>query len=344
MVTDLRVHDLPPATLLAFLEACVAHPGQDLSAVAAFAGFSASTGRKALPTLEALTLVERDGNGRYSAQVDGVSRGGDHQAGLLVLRRALQSYRPFEALCEGLALGESSRDAVRKAALLLGLGNGAVDKFDVLIRLGRDLGILQVDGKDVTLAAKLVPAEASDLLVLKPQDVESEAKARLFNARWLGRTANNLLDEVDRRLLCDALLKYQTDPRGSVHSSGQALEDFLREIASSKGYAAEAKKASGAGQLATLLVSKGLIRSHHQKLVEAVSTARNATSHRKDKKTLTPWEITDYCAFAVLAQVLTAIRSIGEYVTTGDRRYEQHEGSEAEKPARPVTDAQGCVR
>jgi hypothetical protein len=295
----------------------VAHPGQDPTSLAAFAGFSASTARKALPTLEALNLVKRDAEGRCTSHADGVTRGGDHESGLLVLRRALQGYRPFEVLCEGLALGESVRDATRKAAVLLGLDAGASDKFKVLIRLGRDLGVLAGDGAKLTLAPVLVPGRTSEVAIVKLGDVESEAKARLFNARWLGRTANNLLDETDRQLLCDALLEHESDPRGSADSSGQALEDFLRELAASKGYAGEAKKTNGASQLVALLVSKGLIHSHHQKLVDAVSTVRNATAHRKDKKTLTPWEITPTGALAALTMTLTAIRSISEFLRTG---------------------------
>jgi len=152
---------------------------------------------------------------------------------------------------------------------------------------------------------------------MTPADIESEAKARLFNARWLGRQVHNMLDEVDRQLLCDGLLKFRSDPRKSVDSTGQALEDFLREIATRNGHAAEAKKMNGAGQLAALLVSTGLIHSHHQKVAEAVSTVRNATSHWKDKKTLAPWTITEDGAFATLVQTLTAIRSISEYTTNG---------------------------
>src|SRR5579862_8126467 len=72
MEIDLRVHDVPPPTLLAFLEAAVVHPGQDAAGVASFAGFSPSTGKRALPTLEALGLVQRDGKGRYSALVSEV--------------------------------------------------------------------------------------------------------------------------------------------------------------------------------------------------------------------------------------------------------------------------------
>jgi hypothetical protein len=216
-----------------------------------------------------------------------------------------------------LVAGERQIPESRKATLLLGLTNGAADKFDVLTRLGLSLGILAGDGSALTLAPELMPAAADDLVVVTPADIESEAKARLFNARWLGRQVHNMLDEVDRQLLCDGLLKFRSDPRKSVDSTGQALEDFLREIATRNGHAAEAKKMNGSGQLAALLVSKGLIHSHHQKVAEAVSTVRNATSHRKDKKTLAPWTITELGAFATLAQTLTAIRSIGEYTTNG---------------------------
>jgi len=317
LAIDLRVHDVPSSTLLAFLEATAVHPGQDATGVASFAGFSTSTGRKALPTLEALNLVKRDEHGRYSTHVADVRRGTAHETGLSLLRRALLGYRPFEAFCEGLVLGEAPRDAARKATLLLGLTNGAADKFDVLTRLGLSLGILAGDGSALTLAPELMPAAGDDLVVVTSADIESEAKARLFNARWLGRQVHNMLDEVDRQLLCDGLLKFGSDPRKSVDSTGQALEDFLREIATRNGHAAEAKKMNGAGQLAALLVSKGLIHSHHQKVAEAVSTVRNATSHRKDKKTLAPWTITELGAFATLAQTLTAIRSIGEYTSNG---------------------------
>lgn len=187
----------------------------------------------------------------------------------------------------------------------------------MLARLGRGLGILDTNGTPVTLAAEFTPVAEGDAIVITPADVESEAKARLFNARWVGRSVHNALDEVDRQLLCEALLKFRDDPRKSVESSGQALEDFLREIAAKNGLAAEAKKANGAGQLATLLLSKGLIHAHHLKLVEAVSTVRNARSHRKDKRTMTPWTITDHGAFSTFTTTLTTIRSIGEYTING---------------------------
>jgi hypothetical protein len=52
-------------------------------------------------------------------------------------------------------------------------------------------------------------------------------------------------------------------------------------------------------------------------MVDSVATIRNATAHRKDKKTLQPWELTPFGAFAALSMTLTAVRSIYLYVNTG---------------------------
>jgi len=60
-----------------------------------------------------------------------------------------------------------------------------------------------------------------------------------------------------------------------------------------------------------------MILSHHVKLIESVSTVRNAKAHSKDKKTLTPWEITEFGAFWTCAGALVAIRSIFEFTRGG---------------------------
>ena len=205
--------------------------------------------------------------------------------------------------------------AARKTALLLEVDDGHTERLNILLGWGADLGILESGDNGYKLIAELDARNVREVDGISADDVESEAKARLHNARRLGRRANNYLDEVDRQLLADALLEHETRPRKSVEDSGQAFEDFLRELASDNGLAAEAKKANGAGQLASLLYTRGLIHSHHQKLADAISTPRNATAHKKDKKTLTPWEITPLGAFSTHSMTLTVIRSIYEYTT-----------------------------
>jgi hypothetical protein len=316
-VSTLRLNDVPIATLGAFMEACAVHETSDLYELAAFSGFSHSTARKAVPTLETLGIIKRTNGGPYSIAVEGVTRGMNDLAREQVIRRALLGFRPFEMLIEGIALGEAEEAAIRKTLLLLGLPASETSKLQTLIRWAENLGIVESADGSLKLVAELSIESADDLGALTAADVESEAKARLFNAARLGRDANNYLDEVDRGLLADALLRYEWDARKSIDASGQALEDFLRHVADDRGFSTEAKKASGAGQLANLLFAKGVIHNHQQKMVDAVATIRNATAHRKDKKTLTPWELTPFGAFSALSMTLTAIRSIHVYVQKG---------------------------
>ena len=318
MSISLSIMRVPIQTLSAFMEAVAVHSTSDAAELADFAGFSPKTASRALPSLETLGVVERNSAGVYRIKAEGVTRGMSPDAAALILRRALLGFRPFEMLTEGLVLGESAPTAARKAALLLDVDDRHAERFDVLLGWGADLGILTNGDGGYKLAAELQSSAIEEVGGISAEDVESEAKARLYNARRLGRDAHNYLDEVDRQLLADALLEHESTPRKSVEDSGQALEDILRELAEDNGLAAEAKKANGAGQLASLLHTKGLIHSHHQKLVDAVSTPRNATAHKKDKKTLTPWEVTPFGAFSTHSMALTVIRSI--YESTANRK------------------------
>ena len=304
-------------TLAAFLEACAAHPSADIEEVARFADFNTRTAKSALTSLETLGLAKQDGNGVWRATAPGVARGMSSESATLVIRHALQGFRPFEALCEGLALGEDAATASRKAALALGLDAASSEKLAILLRWGADLGILEHGDDGLRLRPELQASAALGVPLLSVADLESEAGARLYNARQLGRDANSYLDEIDRKLLADALLAYDIKPRDSVENTGQAVEDFLREIAGNNGLASEAGKLNGIGQLANLLYSKAVIHNHHQKLADAVSTMRNASAHRKDKKTMTPWTITPLAAFSVHSTALTAIHSIHQHTTSG---------------------------
>jgi hypothetical protein len=299
------------------MEACAVHQTQQLEQLATYAGFSASTARKAVSSLETLGIIGRNGDGSYVLLVQGVSRGMPDEAKAQLVRRALLGFRPFEMFLEGIALGEDEREAIRKTLLLLDLPGSDASKLDVLRKWGHDLGILDESANGTELTAELTVERTDELGALSSADVESEAKARLYNARRLGRDANHYLDEIDRGLLADALLLHEEDARRSIDASGQALEDFLRHVAADHGYDSEAKKASGAGQLANLLYSKSVIHNHHQKMVDAVATIRNATAHRKDKKTLTPWELSSFGAFSAFVMTLTAIRSIQLFTQKG---------------------------
>jgi hypothetical protein len=239
-----------------------------------------------------LGLISKDSTNKFICNApEEVKRSTNVDDAILIIKQAMHNFRPFEAVCEGLALGETESIAIQRAALNLGLGDPS--KLNILISWGEDLGILERRDGSLQLATELMTRVATAASTISSANIDSEVAARLFNAAQLGREANHYLDEQDRTLLAKAQLSIRTNPEGAVEKSGKALEDYLRELAITKGFATEAKGQNGAGQLGTMLVSKGVIHSHHSQLITAISTVRNMKAHHKDKKIMTPWHVTE---------------------------------------------------
>lgn len=314
----LSITRVPLSTLAAFLVAVAAHPHSDEGVVAQFAGgLSRTTAKRTLPILIELGLVSKDDSGKFICKVPEVERGTKPDDAVLVIKQAMHNFRPFEAVCEGLALGEPESVAVQRAALNLGLDDPS--KLSILIGWGEELKILQRLGGSLQLAPEVMTKVAAAGSTISSAKIDSEAAARLFNASQLGRAANHYLDEQDRTLLAKAQLSIRTNPEEAVEKSGKALEDYLREIATTKGLAAEAKGQNGAGQLGLMLVGKAVIHSHHNQLIAAISTVRNMKAHHKDKKTMKPWHVTEAGAEWAVFGTLQIIRSVHAYVFKGDQ-------------------------
>lgn len=313
-MTSMRLYDVSVPSLCSLLEATAANPGANLEAITKFSGYGRRTAREALWSLVTLELVLENEGGTYRASESSVSRGMTEEALRAPIAAALLSFRPFEAVCEGLAHSEASDMAITRAAVKLGLEQQDESRLPILLKWGEDLGLVtSVDGK-WELAKRIDSVAQEGLSLVSPEDVESEAKARLFIARRLGEDAYQFLDSADRRLLATSLLEISTDPGQAIEDGSQGLEDYLREVCNDRGLSHKAKKLNGPSQLASMMVAEGLIHGHHSKLIDSVSAVRAAKAHRKDKKTLAPWAITDHGAFATTMMALTAIRSVHEYI------------------------------
>lgn len=312
----LSIQRVPLDTLANFLLAIAAHPHSDTEVIADFAGgMSKATAKRAIPALIALGLVTQDNNGAYQSIRASISRASSYDQLRLVLKEALLGFRPFEAICEGINLGEGESEALRRTAIALSIENP--DALSVLIRWGEELGILVRESQGLCLSSDLAMSGVKSSNTLSSRDIDSEAAARLYNARRLGRQANNFLDKTDRSLLAKAQMECQSAPDDALEKAGQALEDFLREVSNDKGFGVEAAKCNGAGQLGSMLVGKGLLHSHQNQIVLALGAARNMTAHHKDKKTLLPWDITESGARWGISGTLAIIRSIYEYIYGG---------------------------
>jgi len=126
-----------------------------------------------------------------------------------------------------------------------------------------------------------------------------------------------LLLEIFFEALLANLLALGEEPVAEVGVAVAALIHERVDVAVDLGHDTEARKCNGASQLASLLIGKNVIHVNHQKLADMVAAVRNAKTHHKDKRTLTPWHITPLGAFAAVSTTLTAIRSVFEYVKGG---------------------------
>lgn len=309
-----RLRRVPPATLRSVLRGCAIHKSASTEEIARSCGMGEETAVKALLVLSDMGLVSGDSSSWTCVRPD-LNRSSDDATVDEAMRDALLAYRPFESICEGLVVGESFGQAARHTAVALGLGSREEANLGLLKQWGTELGIL-TGTEPVALSPDL--RAAVEALAANPvAGVSSNAEARLYVSSALGRDAFDQLDEVDRSLLARAVTECDGDPSTSVEASGQALEDYLRELCGSNGLAQDAAKVNGAGQLGGLLRQNNLIHPHHVKLIDSASTLRNAKAHKKDKQTVTPWTITPLGARTAFGMAVLAIESIHDWVSNG---------------------------
>lgn len=280
---------VPLSTLRNVLRSCAIHKGAGTESIARACAVGNGTATKALVVLSDFGLVEGN-ESAWTCTSPVLDRTSNDSAVDAAIRDALLAYRPFESICEGLIAGESLNQATRHTAVAFGLGKQAEACLNLLVQWGIELEVL-ADGDHISLSDDLQVGVES-LAAIPVTTVSSIAETRLYISTLLGRDAFDELDEVDRGLLVMAVKNCDSDPAVSVEASGQALEDHLREFCISNGFAQEASKLNGAGQLAGLLRQHNLIHPHHVKLIDSTSMLRNAKAHKKDRETVVPWNIT----------------------------------------------------
>lgn len=309
-----KLKRVPLSTLRGVLRCCAIHKGADTVAIARSCATGEATVTKALIVLSEFGLVQGDASG-WTCSSPSINRTSDDAAVGAAIRDAMLAYRPFESICEGLVAGECFEQAARHAAVAFDLDARGEANMSLLRQWGVELGIL-TDRDPVTLSPDLQQAVES-LAAMPVGGVASNAETRLYVSTLLGRDAFDELDETDRGLLSTAVTKCDSDPAASVEASGQALEDQLRELCIAKGLGNEASKMNGAGQLAGLLRHHDIIHPNHVKLIDSASMLRNAKAHKKDKQTVTPWDITPLGARTAFGTTVLAIRSVHDWVSNG---------------------------
>jgi len=226
----------------------------------------------------------------------------------------LAKWSPFQTFLRFVLDGSTPHDATTKLSVLLGQQIPTMAS-ETLLRWAQSAGFIETDesGRWV-LVAKSKTGPSQHLSRFRNAAM-NEISARDFLYEHLGQATSAYLDTVETDELVNSLLK--PDPRDAIDSFGRALEDFLRRLGNSGGLPLNREK--GIEEIANTLVSANIIEQKQQKLLAALSTARVACAHSKERKSLQRWEIRAEFATGVILLGLETMRSVHMFVTEGQR-------------------------
>lgn len=242
-----------------------------------------------------------------------------HDEQRLLFRKALQSFEPFIDFIMFLEKGNDPYEAARKVRSIFGVERNTEDVLWVLREWGSFAGILSEDNYKLIDEFKALKQSSVSKLLL---EVDNELRAKLYLRKILGDAIKHLTDEENS--LIKAILNIQKDPRTSIQTAGEALEDYLREIAKIRDV--DVSKQNGILQIAEALRKSGVIAGKHVQVLkglqvfldrdifEEFSAFRNMAHHGKDKKEMRKWELSEELALSYIIQVLLCIKSLYYYV------------------------------
>ena len=237
----------------------------------------------------------------------------------ILFRKALQSFDPFMDFIFFLEKGDSPDEAVRKVKSLYNIERKTEDILWVFKKWGNFAEIFL--NNTFELVDELKYSKPSIIVELLSQ-INNELKAKLWLAKVL-RDARKYITNEEYEYLIEAVLHIQKDPRRSVQSAGEILEDYLRKIANDRNI--DVSKKNGISQIAEELRKNGVIASKHisilkglqvfldRDIFDGLAAFRNMAHHGKDKKEMKKWEFSEELALSYVIQVVLCIKSIYYY-------------------------------
>jgi hypothetical protein len=307
--------DIPPEQIVEVAEG-VYHKGKmNLKEITRYLGVVEPYAKRiARMALQLRILQESDGFYQILADAKDLALASTDQR-QIVFKKFIVDFEPFVLFCYYLLKGNSLEDASRKVSVICEIKA----KPRVILRTLQSLGfysnlLKQEDGKIIVdMDEKKLEETYIRELLRATQDVFN---ASLFIAYKVGDEIFDYLEREDRRLLVDALTKYNQAPKDAINYSGQAFESFLRHVGKEEGI--DLKKANGILQLANELKGNGKILEEHRKMSEFLSAFRNPADHGINKEILEHWIVEKDSSLEVVLLFLTSIRSYYKFTKYGD--------------------------
>lgn len=306
---------MPVDTILSVTEAVDFLEDAPVEEIAIFAGKGKTTTYNALVNASHLGLVKKTTDKNYTYIYTNSLKEMPKAEKLLLLQQILQSYKPFELLCQFLFYEEDEPTAIRKASVMLGDIDLAKNAFPALSKWGIDVGILSYDKNSTLHLTKTLKEELKIISRTLEIKLGNEFEISLYLSKRLSAQCYEFLENPERQRLIQAFTESGANPEKSCDANGKAFENFLRLIAKKK--SVDVSKQNGIGQVAEELARNGVIHTKHKNMCLAVGAVRTVSAHDRDKVSNIPWTKTPEMAHAVLNYNLSLMRSIYLWVFEG---------------------------
>lgn len=239
----------------------------------------------------------------------------------IIFRKQLQKFEPFILFITLISKGNNIEDAVRKVRVIYSITTNEKDIRFAFLNWGaysQLLGYNEVNNS-VTLN---FPTDDLSMEYLKSlvKSLESDIKTRIYLAEKLTEIPFGFLQPEEIEFFVKALQLHEKDPRHAIDDAGRAFEDYLRRLATDKGYDVSGK--SGISEIAQVIggQTSKLIHTKHLHICNCLGAIRVAAAHSKDKSTLEIWKISPDLAIEIILLMISTVRSIHYFVKNNQQR------------------------
>jgi len=224
----------------------------------------------------------------------------------ILFRQYLQSFIPFIDFIESLYDGKSPEEAARLVKILHNWGKREKDIIWIFKNWGTFAGIFQKKQGKLEFRHAIKTSEINDINK-NIIELDDELKVKIWIKNRIGN-ANKILSISDYKNLTKSILNIQNEPRESIKSAGEVLEDFLRKIAAKRNI--DVSNKNGISQISIELRNHKILASKHigilkglqvfldRRIFDGLSAFRNMSTHGIDKIESKRWELSTiflYC-------------------------------------------------
>jgi len=238
----------------------------------------------------------------------------------IIFRKHLQKFEPFILFITLISKGDSIEGAVRKVKVIYSITTKEKDIRLAFLNWGIYSKLFEYDKNKDTINLKFSTEDLSlEYLKKLIKSLESDIKTRIYLAEKLTEIPFGFLQAEEVEYFIKALQIHEKDPRHAIDDAGRAFEDYLRRLATDKGY--DVSNKNGISEIAQVIGGQNpkLIHVKHLHLCNCLGAIRVAAAHSKDKLTMEFWKISPDLSLEVILLIISTIRSIHYFVNNNQQ-------------------------